>query len=79
MNPTKLKTFSINVADSIATGNCQIGTERFIEKYGLKDNMVVDLLQHEKFKVMLQVDDFTKFLVYVLTRPEKDTIKEEEQ
>lgn len=75
----KDRNLSINAADSIATGNCKIGTERFIEKYNLQDTiLVVDLLQHEKFKVMLQVDDFRKVLVYVLTRPEKDAIKEEE-
>lgn len=61
------------IADSLATGNCLPGTERFMEEFDIKEPISAkQLLEHKKFKEMLKNSRFLSVVLRKLFNPNEE-------
>jgi hypothetical protein len=51
----------LTVADSVAAGNCHVGTRKWMNRYGINDNITVaELLKKERIDAMVEDRDFQR-------------------
>lgn len=61
----------VSLADSVAAGNCEYGTKRFLEQFGLEGKCTArELLEHPQFDSLLKNAAFRKVIAYVRHRPD---------
>lgn len=64
-------TISVSIADSIAAGNCLVGSRDFIDRFALKESeLIKNLLEHQSLDKMLKDFNFRKTILFALSSKE---------
>lgn len=59
----------ISISDSLESGNCRPGTERFLEEFKLPEETTIgELLRNEKFDEMFDRSEFRKVIAHALQK-----------